>query len=718
MLAQTSFKIKDEKGTIVLNALVNLTPIGQDGRSESLLQFDTSGIKTKLNPPFRIAITTYGFQKKVDTIWRNNQSIQIQRNYTQITKVVLTGQASEISAENVADRVHIIDHRKINNMGAVNLAEALANEVNITSNEDETLGSSVSLRGIAGQQLKVLIDGVPMIGRNDGIIDLSQINTSNIERVEIIEGPMSIVYGTDAAGGVINIVTTQPTNNEQSLSFNQFAASNGSFNSFVKYARGNKKHQYSLNTTRMIFRGFDEDPNKRNPLWRPKRQLIADGFYQYYFTPHFKQNIRVGYFDELLIARGPAFVNPISAIGLDDYFYTNRMNISAQTQFKWPNKSTRMSLTNAFNTYDRRRRRMVTNLEDLSQEIDNSSDAADTQRFQSFNSRLIGSSLINKNFQIGYGFDVTIENAQSGRIEDNEGVRDYALFYSLKYRSQKWLIEQGLRATYNDQFNVPLIPALHAKYNLNDRWNARFSISRGFRSPSIKERFLYFVDQNHDITGNPDLKPETSNSYIGGISHTLESKNYDLKLDFSFFRTDIFSMIIRASTNADATSFRYANVEEFSSQGLNYNMTYGRKRWNMTAGVGYLGINQRTESDSARSGFLYRLNAQGNITYRFEKLKTSITVFNKFNGPIPNYFLENNTLKLQYSTPFMLTDLSLRRNFVKERISVVATAKNLFNITQIQNISTIGGAHSQATNSANVAMGRYFTINVQVKVFQ
>jgi outer membrane receptor for ferrienterochelin and colicins len=70
-------------------------------------------------------------------------------------------------------------------------------------------GSSVSINGISGEGVKILVNGVPMVGRIDGKIDISQINLTNVERIEIVKGPQSVIYGTDALGGVINIITKE-----------------------------------------------------------------------------------------------------------------------------------------------------------------------------------------------------------------------------------------------------------------------------------------------------------------------------------------------------------------------------------------------------------------------------------------------------------------------------------------------------------------------------
>src|SRR5690242_6859536 len=92
-------------------------------------------------------------------------------------------------------------------MAAQNLKEALSYELNIHLMEDNILGSGLQIQGIGGENVKILIDGMPITGRQNGNIDLSQILMDNVERIEIVEGPLSVSYGTDALAGTINIIT-------------------------------------------------------------------------------------------------------------------------------------------------------------------------------------------------------------------------------------------------------------------------------------------------------------------------------------------------------------------------------------------------------------------------------------------------------------------------------------------------------------------------------
>jgi len=79
----------------------------------------------------------------------------------------------------------------------------LSTELNIRTTHDGALGSSLTMQGLGGEHIKILVDGVPVIGRENGNIDLDQINLQNVDHIEVINGPMSVVYGSNALAGVI-----------------------------------------------------------------------------------------------------------------------------------------------------------------------------------------------------------------------------------------------------------------------------------------------------------------------------------------------------------------------------------------------------------------------------------------------------------------------------------------------------------------------------------
>ena len=152
---------------------------------------------------------------------------------------------------------------------------------------DNVLGSSITMQGISGQNIKILIDGVSVIGRLNGNIDLSQINLNNIERVEIIEGPLSVDFGTDALAGTINLITNKSQYDKVSSSINLYYETVGHYNSDINFSLKKNNNLFSFSGGRNYFDGWSQgdkfsfiptaqlaDAN-RVKLWNPKEQLFA-----------------------------------------------------------------------------------------------------------------------------------------------------------------------------------------------------------------------------------------------------------------------------------------------------------------------------------------------------------------------------------------------------------------------------------------------------------
>lgn len=115
-----------------------------------------------------------------------------------------------VAVSGATEQVKVIGAQTIKEMGAQNAAEVLQNQSGILISQDAQLGTGISLQGLSGQSVKILVNGAPVAGRLNGNIDISQIPTNQIEQIEIIEGPMSVLFGSDAMGGIINIITKQP----------------------------------------------------------------------------------------------------------------------------------------------------------------------------------------------------------------------------------------------------------------------------------------------------------------------------------------------------------------------------------------------------------------------------------------------------------------------------------------------------------------------------
>src|SRR4051812_35201402 len=135
-----------------------------------------------------------------------------------LNDVVVTGQYKPQSLKNSVYQVRTITREYIQQRGATSILGVLDYELGVRFSNDATLGETdVELMGMSGANVKVLLDGVPLADRGSTRQSLTQIDVNTIERIEIVEGPMSVVYGTDALAGVINIITKKNSNSTLSL---------------------------------------------------------------------------------------------------------------------------------------------------------------------------------------------------------------------------------------------------------------------------------------------------------------------------------------------------------------------------------------------------------------------------------------------------------------------------------------------------------------------
>lgn len=122
--------------------------------------------------------------------------------------VVVTATRAERRADEVAVPVSVLGPQAIEAQGAARATELLANQPGLSINNDH--GSGLQMRGLGAQYTLILVDGEPIVGRTAGTLDLDRLTTANVERVEIVRGPTSSLYGSEALAGVVNLITERP----------------------------------------------------------------------------------------------------------------------------------------------------------------------------------------------------------------------------------------------------------------------------------------------------------------------------------------------------------------------------------------------------------------------------------------------------------------------------------------------------------------------------
>lgn len=651
-----------------------------------------------------------------------------------LSNVVITGQYKPTRPEDAIQRIRVIDHEKIAAMGAQNLRDVLLNEMNVTVAQDNVLGSSVQIQGISGQNVKILIDGVPVIGQQNGNIDISQLNVYNVDRIELIEGPMSVNYGTDALAGTINIISKSTQKNTWETGINTYYETIGRYNvnANVGYHCGN--HTLLLSGARNFFDGWNPGESTRffdfrarpadttrSVSWDPKEEYDANLQYIYNIG---KWNFRykADYFYDKITNRGLP-IAPLDNKAFDDYYNTYRFNntiLIHATVFK--NKN--LNFLAAYDQYKRIKHTYSTNLNTLDQTLGSASDQ-DTSKYTLFNTRATLSSN-NTNAKINYevGYDINIEKGFGERIlNEEQQIGDYAAYGSVEYKlTDSLTLRPGLRYAYNTAFDAPLVPSINLKYQISKRLIIRGSYARGFRSPGVKELYFEFKDSNHDIVGNPNLKPENSNNYNASATYSNRLNDINYKIELSGFYNSISDMISLAQPDTNINRYTYINVDRFKTKGVQINMSTQYKNLNITVGGSYIGrYNQLSETEgSTASTFSYAPEFRANISYALQKIGLNAALFLKYTGKVPGYGLDSNSkIILTSVASYTIADFSLSKLFCHKTIAISIGSKNIFNTTNISQTitssSSAATAHSTGSSNLSIGTGRSYFIGIGYK---
>lgn len=685
--------------------------------------------QNKLNEAkdFEILVNYYGFDHFRDTLSLSKDTkitVYLSPEAQTYDEVIITAQHKAQKAENSVHQIRVIDQEQVKGMAAQNLKDALTNSMNIRLGEDNILGSRMQLQGIGGQNVKILVDGVPMTGRLDGNIDISQIPMENVERIEIVEGPLSVQYGTDALAGTINIITKKSNKHNWSLQSTNYYESNGRYNNTGQFRWGKKKHQFVLYGGRYFFDGwnpehanffYDRTPiadSSRVMTWNPKEQFFGNLNYRFQ-SKKFTLNYSTSNFTEEVINRGTPRP-PYQQTAFDDYYYTTRLNQRLRLNYD-ASEHSKLNVTLAYNGFFRRKNTYLRDLTTIEDVLSANSSDQDTSNFHTFLSRgtwnyAKDSSKIS--FSVGYDFSHDV--AQGKRIaEGQQSITDLAVFGSMEYAPvERITLRPGLRWSYNTDYPAPVIPSFNLKYRIvqakKTQLNFRGSYARGFRSPSIKELHFFFVDVNHNIQGNENLTAETSHNTNASLTLRRRLKKAQLKASLRGFYNDISNMITLAQQ--DQTAFSYFNLERYKTAGLQLQSGLNKEHLNIQIGLGYVGrYNQFSAFSSSEDEFLYSPEAQLSVQSELFESGINVNLFYKYTGELPNVIQnENGEIEQRVMEDYHMLDFTISRGFYDDAIQCSAGVKNALDVRSVMGAGVSGGTHSSGNGMVQVGTGRTY----------
>lgn len=662
-----------------------------------------------------VQVVAVGFNKLIQEIRVNESStypLVMTPTDELLGQTVVTIQSRPQSSTKSVERVLVVDKKDLDNRSVFNLKDALAQQMNVQISNDNSTGSSVSLMGMSGQNVKILIDGVPVIGRLDGNIDLSQINLNDIERIEVIEGPVSTSYGSNALAGVINIITKKKTSTSGEINVDGYHETNGQDNFSIIAGKQIKKYNLRLGASRNFFGGWDPVDTSRYDLWKPKEQY--NGRFQISRSGKKTQILlKSEVFTELLLNKGKPLASYYET-AFDEEFRTLRFDQKIQYN-RDIDTNRNFNGYLAYNHYSRIRSKFFTNLVTLDRQ--NVSDGGeDTTKFNAIMSRGVYSLQSKKrpmNWQFGY--DINSETGLGSRIEDaQKTISDFALFATSEITWRKaFKLKPGVRVAYNTSYKAPIAPTMSVRYGRKD-YIYRFSYGRGFRAPDIKELYLYFVDVNHNVLGNPDLRAERSHNMQASATGFHKVKKLLVRPSATVFYNHITDKITLAGV--EGLEYTYVNLDQFQSVGGNIRIGVAGDKTKSNFGFSTTHVeSQSNGEDGAKSSFTYH-EVNGNITRNFGK--TSLNLYAKYNGPrtVFNINSESGEVRESRVDGYALCDFQAGRSFKKKKLQANVGVKNIFNVESVQNRLQTGGVHTSAPADLAIGTGRSYFVKVILKL--
>ncbi|MEM9272555.1 MAG: TonB-dependent receptor [Cyanobacteria bacterium P01_F01_bin.143] len=482
---------------------------------------------------------------------------------------VFTPFRSEGKVRDATRPVYVIDSEEIEAQGARTVKEALRFVPGILP--DGTAGTEIGsrssqfIRGASTAQVLILLNGRPINDLGSGGFDLSEITTDLVERVEVLPGGGSTLYGSDAIGGTINIITRRPTEdittkaqlkfgshdfNEQSI---RNSGTLGNVSWLLGYNRTRSNNNFDFSIPEVDFEGTRENADVLyNNLNLQIDTKLGDRQSLSFNTIYLAK-------DQGVAGGVPTPQAPFNSLTDNNRKFTDQV----LTDLAWNAKlgKTDDSLLTARVYLDFLNTRFDNRTGDISthQQFDNNQASLGFQIQHNWQ--------IAKNHNITYGSDyrnISAENI-TRNIADGTETENYDDSVGQGAVFAKYLVDVtpdvrfnlGLRQDFNTLANGSVTsPAVGARWNLAETTTLRANYLRNFRVPTLFNLF----SNSPFAQGNPDLKPERGNSFDVGIDQQLG--------DIGLIRLTFFSNTISDNIAFDFANSTYRNIGKVRTNGL------------------------------------------------------------------------------------------------------------------------------------------------------
>ena len=739
-------RVLDDRGTAVTGVSVYLEPDMHITQTDDDGNF---GFHDIIAGNYILHISGLGYVKRalkihVESARTKDITIALTMDKNQdLNEVVVEGRTE--TPDNLLDirggsamPVTVIGKEAIAQMGSRRLDEVLKEQTGIAIVNDIGGGAratGVQMQGFSSDYVMILIDGQPMVGRNRGNFDLSRISVSNIERIEIIKGASSCLFGSEALGGAINIVTRHGAVQPQGM----VAVRYGSLNIADITLEGETPFDHqrgSANISANYYRtdGFNTDPYMSGGTTAPPYDdYTLQGRIRYRLTPTGTLGGSFRY------ALRRSFMEQVFGTGAQQNTAGDNQDITdinASLTYDKTFKNGLRSMSRYYLT------RYVSDMSVLWQETNAKAGA---EKFAQTLHRA------EQQFAYTPHNELKFTAGLGGSVEQMDN-RDFnvpgGLWSGFAYLQGDWHINDrfevvgGLRYDHHNSFGGRLNPSFGLHYRLFPELTFNLAMGSGFKTPDYRQRYQVFMNPvaNYLVIGtellretleamkdagqisevreylinqlDQNLKAEKSLSLNGGVTYTPKK---NVKIDINAFYHDISNQInsIRVASGTSVRDiYTYQNLPRSFNTGLEASASVTLPSGlDIKAGYQYLVAKDRGVMDSIRNStgaYAYvRDNASGlfresrlsdyfrlenrsrhmanaRIAYHYSPWNISANIRVNYRGRYAFGDRNNNRFIDPYDTfvkGHFLVNAGIEKKLLKEKVSIQLTADNILDYT-------------------------------------
>ncbi len=526
----------------------------------------------------------------------------------------------------------IVSEKELNQVNTVRVNEILNEQTGLITVAGFIGGEGVQMQGLDPQYTLVLIDGVPLVGRSAGTLDLSRITVGNIKQIEIVKGASSSLYGSEALGGVINIITNLPKKQGFKGELNYRY---GTFDSHdLNLDLGYRKNKLNLN-------GFvNYNSSDGYDLSNAVNVNTVDPYYNITINPRLQYdfNDNTNLFVSLRGFHQDQDYVPTQTESGD--IVTNEWNAHLRLNNKYDEK-----WSSYFEFYATQYDTEQTLFNTATSELDSRSDYDELLIRPEMRATFEPND--NTTFIAGLGMDHETLKRNDFGAQPIFNSPYIFLQYDVNI-AEKLNVILGARYDSHSDYRSQFSPKVALRYDITDELSVKGSVGYGFKAPDFRQLYFNFdgfggytvlgynmvpsvlqeLFDNDVLADNynqaqidaiisdfqGDLKPESSVAYNFGFNF---KPNNTLNFEINFFRNDIKDLIddrqiaIKASQNG---VFSYVNVNQAYTQGFEFNSSWqANKQIKVSGGYQYLIAKDKDAESIFESGQAFASTPQGTV---------------------------------------------------------------------------------------------------------